>query len=43
MEVMPRVLLSMLEAVEGKLDLLEALEVMRCMLFCMLEAVEGGL
>jgi hypothetical protein len=33
----------MLEAVEGGLYLLEALEVIRCMLLCMLEVVEGGL
>ena len=39
-------LLCVLEAVEGALCLLEALEVseaMRCVLLCMLEAVEGGL
>ena len=30
----------MLEPMEGKVCLLEVLEVMRCMLFCMLEAVE---
>jgi len=38
-KVMRRVLLSMLEAVDGELCLLEALEVMLCMLLCMLEAV----
>ncbi len=36
---MRRVLLCMLEAVEGELCLLEELEVMRCVLFCILEAL----
>src|SRR5437762_3403185 len=46
---MHRVLLCMLEAVEGGhslgevLDVLEALEAMRSVLLCMLEAVEGRL
>ena len=46
MEVMHRVLLCMLEAVEGELCLLELLEVpevMRCVLLCILEDVEGRL
>ena len=38
---MRRVLLCMLEAVEGEICLLDVLEVMRCVLLCMLEAVEG--
>ena len=44
-EVMRRVLVCMLEAVEGELCLLEVLEVnaMRCALLCRLEAREGGL
>jgi len=37
------VLLCMLEAVEGRLCLLEVLEAMRRVLLCMLEDVEGGL
>src|SRR5205809_933233 len=44
--VMRRVLLCILEVVEGRIGLLEvmeATEVMRCMLLYMLEAVEGGL
>ena len=47
--VMRCMLRCMLEAVEGRLCLLEMLEVlevleaMRCVLFCMLEAVEGEL
>jgi len=43
---MRRVLLCVIEAVEGELCLLDVLEVKeatRCMLLCMLEAVEGGL
>lgn len=36
------VLLSMLEAVEGELYLLEVLEVICCKLFCVLEVVKGG-
>ena len=39
-------LLCVLEAVEGRFCLLEALEVpemTRCVLLCMLEAVEGGI
>ncbi len=43
LEVMSRVLLCMLEAVEGQLCLLVAMEVMRCLLLRMLEAVEGEL
>jgi len=46
LEVIRSVRLSMLEAVEGELYLLEVLEVpevMRCVLPCMPEAVEGGL
>jgi len=43
LEVMCRVLLCMLEAVEGQLCLLVAMKVMRCVLLCMLEAVEGEL
>jgi len=45
-EVMRRVLLCMLEAVDGDLSLLEVLEVpavIRCVLLCTLEAVEGRL
>ena len=42
-EVMRRMLLSTLEAVEGELCLLEVLEMMHCMRLCMLEAVEGRL
>ena len=51
-EVMRRMLLCMLEAVEGGLCLLNVLEVlevpgvpevMRCVLLCILEAVEGRL
>jgi len=38
--VMRRVLLCMLEAVEGELCLLEELEVMLCSLLCTLEAVK---
>ena len=38
-----RVLLCMLDAVEGGLCLLELLEVMRFVLLCVLEAVEGEL
>ena len=40
---MRRVLLCMLEDVEGELCLLTVLEVMRCMLLWMLDAVEDGL
>ena len=36
-------LLCILEAAEGKLCLLEVLEVMRCVLLCILEAVEAEL
>src|SRR6266480_3295717 len=43
LEVMRRVLLCMLEAVEGGLGVLEAPEAMRSVLLCMLEAMEGGL
>src|SRR6266480_1378274 len=43
LEGMRRVLLCMLEAVDGELCLLEVLEVTRCVLLCILEAVEGGL
>ncbi len=43
LEVMRRVLLCMLEDVEGELCLLTVLEVMRCMLLWMLDAVEDGL
>ena len=35
------VLLCMLEAVEGRLCLLEVPDAMLCVLLCMLEAVEG--
>jgi len=44
-EVMQRVLLCTLQAVDGRLcslEVLEMLEVMRCMLLRMLDAVEGG-
>lgn len=34
------VLLCLLEAVEGKICLLEIVEVMCCVLICMLEAIE---
>ena len=40
---MHRVLLCMLEAVEGELCLLEVPNVMRCVLLYMLEGVECGL
>src|SRR6266480_2270082 len=43
-EVIGRVLLCMVEAVEGEqcfLEALEVLEMMRCVLLCVLEAVEG--
>src|SRR6266480_3942349 len=46
LEGMRRVLLCMLEVVEGELCLLEVLkvqDVMRCVLLCILEAVEGRL
>ena len=49
LEAMRCVLLCILEAVEGRLCLLEVLEmaevseVMRCVLLCTLEVVEGGL
>ena len=42
-EVMRRVLLCMLEAVEGEICLLEVPKVMRCVLFRMLDDVEGVL
>ena len=42
-EVLRRVLLCMLEAVEGRLCLLKVLEVVRCMLLCMLQDLESGL
>jgi len=45
-EDMRRVLLRMLEGVEGEFCLLEVMEVpeaIRCVLHCMLETVEGGL
>ena len=41
-EGMRRVLLCVLEAVEGELCLLEVPEVMRRVLLCVLEAVVGG-
>src|SRR5438045_856018 len=40
---MRRVLLCMLEAVEGGSCLLKMPDVIRCVLLCMLEAVEGAL
>ena len=44
LDVMHRVLLCMLEAVEGELCLLEVPEVMHALYaLCMLEAVEGRL
>ena len=42
-EVMRRVLLCMLEAVEGGFCLLEIPEVIHSVLLCMLEAVDDGL
>ena len=33
----------MLEAMNGRLSLLEVFDVMRCVMLCLLEAVEGGL
>ncbi len=43
LEVIRCVLLCMLEAVDGRLCLLEVLEAMRHVLLCMLEAAEGEL